>query len=148
MKYITILAGHYIYSTNQTLNNVKFVFQVNSPFKRQLSLRLTELPSTVTRQKSSLSNLVPHQEASSELDTSGEIPDPILPSIGESNETSNKNEFKSHLEELSSLIIDNPSQESSMENQMVIILRYDISLLAFTYFPWEILYYELSSLLF
>ena len=63
--------------------------------------------------------MVPHQEASSELDTSGEIPDPILPSIGESNETSNKNEFKSHLEELSSLIIDNPSQESSMENQMV-----------------------------
>ena len=66
--------------------------------------------------------MVPHQEASSELDTSGEIPDPILPSIGESNETSNKNEFKSHLEELSSLIIDNPSQESSMENQMVSLL--------------------------
>ena len=104
-------------------NDSKFLFQVNSPFKRQLSLRLTELPSTVTRQKSSLSNLVPHQEASSELDTSGEIPDPILPSIGESNETSNKNEFKSHLEELSSLIIDNPSQESSMENQMVSLLN-------------------------
>ena len=66
--------------------------------------------------------MVPHQEPSSELDKSGEIPDPILPSIGESNETCNKNEFKSHLEELSSLIIDNPSQESSMENQMVITL--------------------------
>ena len=89
------------------------------------------MPSTVTRQKSSLSNLVPHQEASSELDTSGEIPDPILPSIGESNETSNKTEFKSHLEELSSLIIDNPSQESSMENQMVITLWCDNLLLKF-----------------
>jgi hypothetical protein len=76
------------------------------------------LPSTVARQKSSLDILVPHQEASAELESS-DIPDPIIPQIGEPDNKGNTNGYKSHLEELSSLIIDNPSQESSMENQML-----------------------------
>lgn len=122
------------------------------------------MPSTVARQKSSLNILVPHQEDSTELESS-DIPDPILPQVGDPNKTGmlslmlsfridlenwiyllnwyfasqlfhydefsgNTNGFKSHLEELSTLIIDNPSQESSMENQMVI--NFDTIFLSYT----------------
>ena len=43
----------------------------------------------------------------------------LLHYILASSKSTGTNEFKSHLEELSSLIIENPSNESSMENQKV-----------------------------
>ena len=58
----------------------RHLYQENSPFKRQLSLRLTELPSTVARQKSSLNILVPSHEAT--IPELAEIPlPPISPSF-------------------------------------------------------------------
>ena len=44
----------------------------------------------------------------------------IFTALGES---SAENGFKSHLEELSTLIIDNPSNEPSMENQKVKVIN-------------------------